>query len=167
MIPKINTLIRHLTGIQSVLQSGVLLALRTLIGWQFFLTGKGKLANLERTAGFFESLHIPAPGFHAGMVGSIEMIGGLMLLAGLATRFAALPLFGAMVVAYLTAHREDGFNSIGDFIEQAPFPFLAVCLVLLAFGPGRFSIDHVTKFWLAKCGCNTPLCGENHRANTL
>jgi uncharacterized membrane protein YphA (DoxX/SURF4 family) len=35
------------------------------MGWGFFLSGKGKLMNLERTTGFFESLHIPAPRWHA------------------------------------------------------------------------------------------------------
>jgi putative oxidoreductase len=57
------------------LQGAVLLFLRITIGYRFIMTGKGKLANFDRTTGFFESLDIPAPAFHAGLVGSIEMIG--------------------------------------------------------------------------------------------
>ena len=67
-----------------------------------------------------------------------------MLLSGLMSRVAAVPLAASMVVAYLTAHREEGFSSLGAFVEQTPFPYLLVALVVLAFGPGRVSLD-----WLA------------------
>lgn len=127
-------------------QDIVLLFFRLTIGWSFFLTGKGKLANLERTTGFFESLGIPAPGFHAGMVGTVEMLGGLALVAGLASRLAAVPLAISMGVAYLTAHREDAFKSLDAFAEEAPYSFLVVSLVVLAFGPGRLAVDH----WIGK-----------------
>lgn len=123
------------------LQSLVLLFLRISIGYRFFLSGKGKLAHFDRTTGFFESLHIPAPAFHAGLVGCTEMIGGVLLMAGLGTRLASVPLIVSMVVAYLTAHREEGFASLYDFTDQAPFMFLCVTLVTLAFGPGKVSLD--------------------------
>lgn len=142
---------RHwLAVLERPFQSFVLLALRLLIGWQFFMTGKGKLANFDRTAGFFESLHIPAPRFHAGFVGGVEMVGGLLLFFGLGTRVAAVPLAISMVVAYLTAHLpgpDDEVKGLSDavgfVIDQAPFAFLVVCLVLLAFGPGKVSLDHL------------------------
>lgn len=121
-------------------QSVVLLFLRIMIGWSFFLTGRGKLANFDRTTHFFESLHIPAPAFHAGLVGGIEMVGGLLLVAGLATRLISVPLLVSMIVAYLTADRE-AFASISDFTEAAPFIFLCVTLVTLVFGPGKLSLD--------------------------
>jgi len=128
---------------QPWVQAIALLFVRITIGWQFFLAGKGKLANLERTSGFFENLGIPAPGFHAGLVGGVEMFGGILLLAGLLARVTSVPLIATMVVAYLTAHREDAFASIGDFADQAPFSFLMGSLVVLAFGPGRIAVDRV------------------------
>jgi len=142
---------RHwLAVLEQPFQSFVLLVLRLLIGWQFYLTGKGKLAHFDKTAGFFESLHIPAPRFHAGMVGSAEMVGGLLLFLGLGTRFAAVPLAISMVVAYLTAHlptADDDVHGLSDavgfVIDQAPFVFPVVCLVMLAFGPGKVSLDHL------------------------
>jgi uncharacterized membrane protein YphA (DoxX/SURF4 family) len=63
------------------------------------------------------------------------------MIAGLGTRIAAIPLAIAMMAAYLTAHREEGFASLYAFTDQAPFVFLCVTLVLLAFGGGRFSLD--------------------------
>jgi len=148
--------IRHwLSVLERPFQSFVLLTLRILIGWQFFLTGKGKLEHFDRTAKFFEGLHIPAPRFHAGFVGTVEMVGGLLLFCGLGTRFAAVPLAISMVVAYLTDSLPEGkadihgFSDAVDFvINAAPFSFLCTCLVLLAFGPGKASLDHfiVKKF---------------------
>lgn len=129
------------------IQSLVLLFLRITIGYRFFLSGKGKLAHFDKTTGFFESLHIPAPAFHAGLVGGTEMVGGLLLMVGLGTRLASVPLVVSMVVAYLTAHREEGFASIYDFTDQAPFMFLCVTLVTLAFGPGKVSLDTVIAGW--------------------
>lgn len=131
-------------------QSGVLLFIRITMGWGFFLSGKGKLLNLEKTTRFFDSLGLPLPKFQAMMAGSTEMIGGLLLLAGLGTRFISIPLAFTMVVAYLTAHREEGFLSISDFTDQAPFPFLMAALVGLAFGAGRISLDHYLKPWFDK-----------------
>jgi putative oxidoreductase len=132
------------------LQCAVLLFLRITIGWRFYLSGSGKLRNFEATKEFFTGLHIPAPGFHAGLVGYTEMIGGLLLMAGLGTRLASVPLIISMVVAYLTAHRAEGFASLYDFTDQAPFMFLCVTLVTLAFGPGKVSLDACIARWWKK-----------------
>lgn len=129
------------------MQCMVLLFLRITIGWRFYLSGSGKLRHFEGTKEFFTDLHIPAPGFHAGLVGGTEMIGGLLLIAGLCTRLISVPLIVSMIVAYLTAHRAEGFNSLYDFTDQAPFMFLCVCLVTLVFGPGKISLDGLIARW--------------------
>jgi putative oxidoreductase len=136
--------------LQPVVRDIVLLFARITIGWSFFITGKGKLANLERTTGFFESLGIPAPGFHAYLVGGVEMVGGILLVVGLLSRAAAAPLAVAMIVAYLTAHREEAFQGISEFTGESPFAFLLVSLVILAFGPGRVALDAPVKRLLCK-----------------
>jgi len=129
------------------LQSAVLLFLRVTIGWRFFLSGSGKLKNFDNTKEFFADLHIPAPAFHAGLVGFTEMIGGVLLIMGLGTRLISVPLVTSMIVAYLTAHRSEAFASLYDFTDQAPFMFLCVVLVTLAFGPGKFSLDALIARW--------------------
>jgi putative oxidoreductase len=77
-------------------------------------------------------------------------VGGLLLFFGLGTRFAAVPLAISMLVAYLTAHMptaDDDLHGLSDVvgfvIDQDPFVFLVVCLVMLAFGPGKASLDHL------------------------
>jgi putative oxidoreductase len=130
----------------SSLQSPLLLAMRLYWGWGFFMAGKGKLMNIERTAGFFEKLGIPAPTLSAWLAASTECFGGLLLFAGLASRLVSIPLAFTMVVAYATAHAEavrTVFRDPDKFMGEPPFLFLLASLVVLAFGPGAFSLDWV------------------------
>ena len=92
------------------LRSPLLFVLRLFIGWQFFVAGKGKLEHLDRVTTFFQSLHIPVPYLNAIFVGTLETVGGLLLLVGLASRLIAVPLTINMIVAYLTADREAVVN---------------------------------------------------------
>lgn len=122
----------------------LLLAIRLYWGWQFFMTGKGKLMNLEGTTGFFTELGLPFPQLNAIMAGSSECFGGLLLLVGLGSRLISIPLMFTMIVAYLTAHRETvtGIWSDSDaFVTAAPFLFLFAAVIIFTFGPGKFSID--------------------------
>ncbi len=132
----------------SMLQHPLLLVMRLYWGWQFFLTGKGKLGNIEGVTQFFDGLGIPMPMFNAYLVASLECVGGLLLLAGLGSRLIAIPLTIAMSVAYATAHREelsDIFSEPDKFLNAAPFLFLLTCVIVLIFGPGAFSLDAVIK----------------------
>src|SRR5262245_41550591 len=81
-------------------------AARVTVGWVFLESGWGKLHNLEKVVQFFTDLGIPAAQLQAPLVASTELLGGGLLLLGLGTRFAALPLVGVMVVALATALRD-------------------------------------------------------------
>jgi putative oxidoreductase len=128
----------------SLLQSPLLLIVRLYWGWEFFQTGKGKLMNHEKVAGFFQSLHIPMPSFSAYLAGTTECLGGLLLLIGLASRLVSLPLIFLLAVAYITAD-SDALKSIfsdpDKFTGAAEFLFLMACVMVLVFGPGVFSVD--------------------------
>lgn len=135
---------RRLTSLFDSLQSPLLLVLRLYWGALFLMAGKGKLTNIDRVVDFFTSLHIPMPLFNAYLVGCTELVGGALLFLGLFSRLASLPLTISMVVAYLTAHIEAThqiFKDPENFVAQAPFLFLLTSLLVLAFGPGRFSVD--------------------------
>lgn len=139
-----STITRFITvrdRVLPIIQCPLLLGIRLLFGWQFFLTGRGKLAHLDRTTEFFASLHIPAPGAHAVAIGSLELVGGLLLIVGLGTRAISALLAGTMIVAYLTAHRAEAFVDADAFMAAAPFPYLLATAVLFAFGPGRIALD--------------------------
>src|SRR4051812_34691460 len=98
---------------------------------------KGTMGYLTGTVG--------APWIFALLAILAESIGGVMLIAGLGTRFAALGIAGVMLVA-ITQHRSNGFfmnwtgAQKGEGIE---FHLLALGIVvaLLILGGGKFSID--------------------------
>jgi putative oxidoreductase len=128
------------------LQCPLLLALRLYWGGSFFLTGKGKLLNLDRTAEYFGSLNIPLPKLNAALAGGTECLGGLLLVIGLFSRAAAVPLVFTLGVAYATAERDSLqaiFRDPDKFTAATPFLFLFAVLVVLAFGPGKISVDYL------------------------
>ncbi len=94
------------------------LATRVLLGQAFALTGWGKLNHFDRTVEFFTGLGIPAPAFHAGLVGGLEFVGGLLLILGCGTRVIATALLGTMVVALITADRADFLGAIGFTVTE-------------------------------------------------
>jgi len=141
ILSKLRTL---LAKIGEALQSPLLLVIRLYWGWQFILTGRGKLMHLDKTARFFASLNIPAPKLNAIMAASTELVGGTLLLLGLFSRFAALALIGVMCVAYGTAEKEALmaiFSNPDKFLGADPFLFLYASVLVFAFGPGKLSVD--------------------------
>ncbi len=126
------------------LQSPFLLAVRLYWGWQFTQTGWGKLHHLARITEFFRSLGIPAAAFNAHFVSGLEFVGGLLLIAGLASRLTGFLLAANMFVAYWTADHEallSVFSDPGKFYGADPYTFLFASLLVLIFGAGFFSLD--------------------------
>jgi putative oxidoreductase len=119
-----------------------LLLARLSVGLLFMSTGWGKVHDLEKVTAFFQSLHIPAPGFNAVLVGYTELIGGTLLVVGLLTRLAAIPLAFSMIVAILTAKLGDLHNAF-DLVGFDEFTYLVVLIMIAILGPGAASIDHV------------------------
>ncbi len=126
------------------LQSLFLLFVRVYWGVQLAQNGWGKLHNLGRVAGFFSSLGLPAPGFTATFVSSIEFVGGLLLVIGLFSRFFGLVIAIDMLMAYIMADREALFSFLSDpgkFYVADPYTFLFAALLILIFGPGKYALD--------------------------
>jgi putative oxidoreductase len=136
----------------TALQSPFLLLLRLYFFWQLFLTGKGKLLNIGKVSEFFASLGIPLPTLNAYLIGSLECFGSLLLIVGLMSRPLSLLIVSSMVVAYFTADFEAISNMFSDpdkFVKADPFPFLVTAVIVLLFGPGKFSVDALLKRYLA------------------
>lgn len=149
MKKQIDKLYRLLIAAASGLQSPFLLAVRLYWGWQFAQDGWGKLHNLDKVTDFFTSLGLPAPGLTAAFIGGLELVGGILLALGLGSRLIALLLTGNMLMAYITADREALFSVFSDpdkLYGAAPYTYLFASVIVLIFGPGKFSMDA----WLAK-----------------
>lgn len=133
-------------------QSPLLLIVRLYWGVQFAQNGWGKLHNLPRVTDYFSSLGLPNPGPTAAFVSSVELIGGILLAAGLFTRITGLALTIDMVVAYIVADRDawlSFFSNPDKFTGGAEFTFLFASLLALIFGPGKISLDSLFE-WLAR-----------------
>jgi len=128
----------------SWLQPLFLLVIRLYWGWQFHVTGMGKLSDIPKVTGYFQSLGIPFPGLNAYLAGTTECFGGLFLLLGLGCRVTTLPLIFTMVIAYLTASPDalkHIFSKPDDFVTADPFLFMLTAVIVFLFGPGPLSLD--------------------------
>ena len=135
------------------LQSPLLLAVRVYWGWQFYVTGVGKLSDISKVVEYFTSLGVPAPAFNAHFIAWLETTGGILLILGLASRLIAVPLLIDMIVAYVVADREALMSIISEpekFYKADPFIFLFASLLILIFGPGRLSLDTLIAWYRKK-----------------
>ena len=129
--------------------------MRITWGHQLFLAGANKLGDIEGTVQLFTQFHIPSPTFHAYEVGLVEALGGILLVLGLASRIASIPIFIIMLTALSTAHAEylGNLRFVTDphiLAIQQPYPYLLTALMVFVFGPGRISIDGWIKRWAAR-----------------
>lgn len=72
----------------------------------------------------------------------IQFVGGVLVLAGLFTRVAAIICSGSMAYAYFVVHQPDGLlpmNNGGELAALFCWSFLLVAVL----GPGRLSLDHL------------------------
>jgi putative oxidoreductase len=115
---------------------------RLTVGYAFVESGWGKLQHLDAVAAYFTELGIPWPGFQSSFVSCIELVCGSLVLIGLGTRLAAVPLIGTMLVALLTAKASDiaGFS---DLIGTIEFCYAVLLAGLVLAGPGAASLDEV------------------------
>lgn len=124
---------------------GVALGLvRIMVGLVFVMHGGQKLFvyGIAGVAQSFQQMGIPFPEFSAVLATASEFGGGLLLLFGLLTRLAAIPMAFTMLVAILAAHWGKGFFASSGGYEYALL--LMVTLVGFAFaGSGAFALDNV------------------------
>lgn len=71
------------------------------------------------------------------LVAFAEAICGFLVILGLGTRWASIPLIIAMAVAAFVAHATDPFGT-----KEKPLLFLIIFVVLLLTGSGKYSVDH-------------------------
>ena len=117
---------------------------RLTLGVIFAQSGWGKLHNLADVTQFFAELGIPAPGANAVLVSLVEFVGGGLLLLGLGTRLAALPLVVTMAVAIFTAKRGE-IAGFGDLLGLSEWAYLVMLLGLVLAGGGAVSLDYFAR----------------------
>lgn len=117
-----------------------------MVGAVFLSEGIQKFLFPElRGAGRFKRIGLPEPEFLGYFVGSFEVLCGALLLAGLLTRLAAIPLIIIMLVAIATTKAEvlaaEGFWSMMHG-SRTDWSMLLGSIFLLIKGGGKWSVDH-------------------------
>mgnify|MGYP006305444253 CR=1 FL=1 len=118
-----------------------LLILRILAGGFMIIGhGWGKLVNFsEKASSFGDPLGL-GPEISMALATGAEFFGSLLVVVGLATRYASATVAFTMAVAAFIVHGSDGF---GD-MEMA-LVYGTIFLTLIVTGGGRFSVDHLIK----------------------
>lgn len=118
---------------------------RLMVGCVFLSEGIQKFLFAESLGvGRFVKIGIPAPEIIAPFVGGVEIVCGALVLAGLYTRFASVPLIINMLVAVSTTKIpiliEKGFWAMAHE-SRTDWSMLLGSIVLLLAGSGRWSVD--------------------------
>ena len=131
------------------------LAIRAPVGLVFLVSGALKLLFDNQGVGRFTRIGLPSPGALATFVGVVEVAAGALLLAGLFTRLATLPLLIDMLVALFTTKLPLLFEPGPEPVSAAPkqgllaflyqarldLTMLSACGYLLLVGGGLWSLD--------------------------
>lgn len=143
-----------------LVQPVFMLLIRLYIGYQSAVSGWAHLTHVDQTADFFKSLNIPMPRLNVYIAGSTEVIGGILIGLGLASRLVAIPFVFNFLIAMVSVDladptlRDKLFHIWRDqdfVLKDDAFPFFFVGLMVLIFGPGKLSLDYlVRRFWESK-----------------
>ena len=122
------------------LQNPLALAGRILLALMFVLAGFGKIAGFAATVGYMQSKGMPAAEVLAPLTILLEIGGGLALVFGFYTRWAALALAAFTLLASLIFHNFWAVPEPEQMVQQINFmknlSIAGGMLVLAAFGPG-------------------------------
>jgi putative oxidoreductase len=123
---------------------GILL-IRILVGWVYLSEGIQKfLFPAALGAGRFAKIGIPAPQAMASFVGAVEIVFGILILVGLFTRWATIPLLVDIAVALFTTKLLFlGKNGIWSTLHEArtDASMLLGLVFLLIVGGGSLALD--------------------------
>jgi putative oxidoreductase len=113
---------------------------RVLLSIIFIMSGFSKLGAVAGTAGYMASMGIPLPNITVWLVIALEIFGGVAILIGFFTRYAAWALAAFCVASGYLGHfqPEDQMQMI-NFMKN--LAMAGGYLVLAANGAGSFSID--------------------------
>jgi putative oxidoreductase len=120
---------------------------RLMVGLVFLSEGIQKFLFPDAIgAGRFAKLGIPYPDFFGPFVGAIEITCGFLLIIGLLTRFASIPLLVVILTAIYTTKipilENKGFWAAAHE-GRADFCMLMGLLFLLIYGAGKYSADSI------------------------
>jgi putative oxidoreductase len=140
-------------GSRPLEEFAVLLA-RISLGVFFAISGGNKLFVASQHKLTYDTIvgaGIPFPQFMTYFVSSVEFVCGCLLIIGLLSALCCIAFIIDMIVAITTvqlANIAKGLSVVDwldDFLYLPEVMYIIIFLLLIAFGPGRLSVDH----WIA------------------
>jgi putative oxidoreductase len=127
------------TNSNSVLKDVMLLVVRVFIGFAMLSHGFPKLQMLLEggKTEFFDFLGM-GPQVTLGLTVFAEFVCSILLILGLFSRIALGFLIFTMIIAGFVVHGADPFAK-----QEMSLIYLSVYLLLIVFGAGKFSVDHL------------------------
>lgn len=126
-------------------QDTVALIGRALLAYMFIPAGFGKIAGFAGTVAYAASAGLPLPQVGVAIALAIELVGGLALLFGIGTRWAALALAVFTAVASFFFHAYWALPADQQMMQSLMFgknlAIVGGLLAFVTFGAGRLSID--------------------------
>ena len=149
------------------------LAMRIVMGWEFFESGLEKLHGENWFADIqdkfpFPFNHIPA-NLSWGMATWMELGGAVLIWVGLGTRLAAFSLLVLTFVASAAVHLPDSWEMWTDLLKgyaitdkgygnyKLPLLFTIMLVPLVFNGAGKLSLDHLIALWFKADSTRTPV----------
>lgn len=118
-----------------------LLAMRLVLAYGFYHAAMMKWPNMDAIITWFTEAKFPLPVVSAYLVAFCEAAGAFLLLIGLLTRIATIPLMIIMLVAIFAVHWPNGFEA-GKNGFEIPLYYLIMLFALFIMGPGTISVDY-------------------------
>ena len=118
---------------------------RILLAGTFVFSGFLKITGFEDTVGYIADKALPLPQVLAVIAILIECVGGLAIIAGWKTRWAAVAFIVFLIVitpifhGYWASPPDQMMEQQINFMKNVSI--LGGMLLLLALGPGRYSVD--------------------------
>lgn len=129
----------------NALQNPFALLARLLLAALFLPAGINKISGFAGTAGYIGSVGLPLPEVGAALAIAVEVLGGIALIVGFGTRWAALALAVFTLVASFFFHAYWALPAEQQMMQQLMFMknigVVGGLLALAAFGAGAFSLD--------------------------
>ena len=126
-------------------QNAVALAGRILVALLFVISGYGKIGGFDGISGYIASKGLPMPQVLAALTVALELGGGILLIAGYKVRWVAAAFFLWLIPTTFIFHPFWGIdaaqvqNQMNNFLKNVSI--MGAMLLLIAFGPGAYSVD--------------------------
>lgn len=116
----------------------VVLLLRMILGGLFIYHGWQKIASYDKILPMFTDIIGIGSKLSFNLVIFAEFFCGILVVIGLCTRLAVIPLLFTMIIAYFVAHEADIFQK-----KTLPFLYMVLCIPVFLAGSGKYSIDRL------------------------